>query len=86
MSRTYEIKQKEVINVSDGRRLGFVSDVDLNLEEGVIESIIIPGESRLFGFMGKDNEMIISWSKVKKIGEDIILVDLDDKFLKKYFD
>ena len=86
MSRSSEFRQKEVINVSDGRRLGFVSDVEVSLEEGKIEAIVIPGSCRLFGLIGKDNEFIIPWEKIKKVGEDIILVDVDDRFIRKYFD
>lgn len=87
MNRTAEFKQKEVINLSDGRRLGFVSDVEVDLESGRIEAIVIPGGGgRIFGFIGKDNEFIIPWDKIKKVGEDIILVDLDERYLRKLFD
>ncbi|MCX7922360.1 MAG: YlmC/YmxH family sporulation protein [Clostridia bacterium] len=86
MNRSSDLKQKEVINISDGRRLGFVGDVEINLEEGRIAAIIIPGMGRLFGIIGKDNELIIPWERIRKIGEDIILVDMDDRFMRKYFD
>lgn len=85
MSRTVDLKQKEVINISDGRRLGFVSDVEFDLETGRIDAIVIPSGGRLLGFIGRDNEFIIPWEKIKKIGEDIILVDLDERFMRKYF-
>jgi len=75
MCRSSEFKQKEVINITDGRRLGFVHDVEVDLEEGRIISIIIPGPGRFFGIIGKDNEIVIPWDNIKKIGEDIILVD-----------
>lgn len=86
MNRTSDLKQKEVINLTDGRRLGFVSDVEIDLDTGKIDAIIIPGSGRLFGLIGKDNEFIIPWEKINKIGEDIILVDLDERFIRKYFD
>jgi len=86
MNRASEFRQKEVINIADGRRLGFVSDVEVNLEDGRIEAIIIPGGGRFFGFIGKDNEYVIPWERVKKVGEDIILVDMDERFIRKYFD
>jgi YlmC/YmxH family sporulation protein len=86
MCRSSEIKQKEVINVSDGKRLGFVHDVEIDLEDGRIEAIVIPISGKLFGFIGRDNEFVIPWDKIKKIGEDIILVDMDDRFIRKYFD
>ena len=86
MNRTSDFKQKEVINISDGRRLGFVSDVEVNLEDGRIDSIIVPGTGRLFGILGKDSEFVIPWEKIKKIGEDIILVEMDERFIRKYFE
>ena len=85
MNRTVDLKQKEVVNISDGRRLGFVSDVEIDLDDGRIDALVIPGSGRLFGLMGKDNEFIIPWEKIKKIGEDIILVDLDERYIRKYF-
>ncbi|MCX8130338.1 MAG: YlmC/YmxH family sporulation protein [Clostridia bacterium] len=86
MCRTSEFRQKEVINVSDGRRLGFVSDVDVNMDDGKLDAIILPGSGRLFGIIGKDSEIVIPWESIKKIGEDIILVDMDERFMRKYFD
>jgi len=86
MYRTNDLRQKEVINISDGRRLGFLSDVEIDLENGRIDAIVVPGGGRLFGIIGKDSEFIIPWERVKKIGEDIILVDMDERFMRKYFD
>lgn len=86
MNRSSDFRQKEVINVNDGRRLGFVSDVEIDLEQGKIEAIVLPGVARLFGLLGKDSEFVIPWEKIVRIGEDIILVDLDERFLRRYFD
>jgi YlmC/YmxH family sporulation protein len=86
MNRTADLKQKEVINISDGRRLGFVSDVEFDLENGKIDAIVIPGGGRFFGIIGKDNEVIIPWERINKIGEDIILVEMDDRFIRKYYE
>ena len=86
MNRSSDFKQKEVINVSDGRRLGFVSDVEIDLEQGRIEAIILPGVGKLLGFFGKDNEFVIPWDKIRENREDIILVDLDERYIRRYFD
>ncbi len=86
MCRSSQFKQKEVINMTDGRRMGFVSDVEINVEDGRLEAIIIPGPGKLFGIIGKDGEIVIPWECIKKIGEDIILVDLDERFMRKYYD
>ncbi len=86
MNRSSDFRQKEVINMSDGKRLGFVSDVEIDLESGKIEAIILPGVGKLFGLLGKESEFVIPWDKIRKIGEDIILVELDERFIRKYFD
>ena len=86
MDRSSDLKHKEVINISDGRRLGFVCDVEINLEDGRIESIVLPGSGKFLGIIGKDNEFVIPWEKISKIGEDIILVNIEDRIIKKYFD
>ena len=71
-----DFKHKEVINVSDGRRLGFVQDVNAELGSGIITSIVVPGSYNFFNFFSSDNSMIIPWSAIKCIGDDVILVDL----------
>ena len=86
MNRSSDFKQKEVVNISDGRRLGFVCDVEIDLEQGKVEAVVLPGVGRLFGLLGKESEFIIPWDKIVKIGEDIILVDLDERFIRRYFD
>lgn len=86
MNRTGDLKQKEVINMSDGKRLGFVFDIEINLEDGRIEAIILPGTGKLFGIIGKDNEIVIPWDRVRIIGEDTILVDIDERSLRKIFE
>lgn len=70
-----ELKTKEVINVSDGARLGFVSDVLIDLETGNLTALLVPGAYRLMGFLGKEDDIVIRWEKIKKIGDDIIIVD-----------
>lgn len=71
-----DFKHKEVINISDGKRLGFVQDVTANLETGTITSIIVPGSNKLFNIFSSGNEIVIPWDKVKCIGDDLILVEI----------
>ncbi len=71
-----DFKHKEVINITDGSRLGFVQDVNAELGSGVITSIVVPGSSKFFKLFSAEHEMVIPWSSIKCIGEDIILVEL----------
>ena len=71
-----DFKHKEVINITDGKRLGFVQDVNADLETGTITSIIVPGSTRLISFFSSSNDIVIPWQNIKCIGDDIILVEI----------
>ena len=71
-----DFKHKEVINISDAKRLGYVQDVTADLQTGIITSIIVPGSNKIFNIFGGNNEIVIPWEKIKCIGEDIILVEI----------
>jgi len=78
----YEFRQKEVINVKDGCRYGYVSDIEFCPNKGHIKKIIVPGQAKVFGMFGRDEELCIPWDKIQKIGGDIILVDMDKKKMR----
>jgi len=73
--RITELQYKEVIDIADGARHGFVWDVELNLEQGAIEGIVVKGRPRLFGLLGREPDEVFPWSSIRRFGEDIILVD-----------
>lgn len=74
-SRLEELRYKEVICVSDGSRLGYVGDMELDLEEGRVLGLILPGRRRLFGLLGRELDRRIPWEAVRRFGDDIILVE-----------
>lgn len=74
MLKISEFQIKNVVNVSDGKRLGNIGDIEINLSTGKIEAVVIAGSGRMLGFFGKDEEVIIPWNNIIKIGEDVILV------------
>ena len=67
---------KEVICVADGRRLGFVCDARVELPEGRITAVIVPGPSRYLGLIGCRDDYVIPWHCICRIGPDVILVDI----------
>ena len=71
-----DFKHKEVINIKDGKRLGYVQDVCADLDSGMITSIIVPGSSKIINIFSSNNEIVIPWENVKCIGEDLILVEV----------
>ena len=74
--RITDLHCKEVICVADGRRLGFVSDVEIEVPCGQVVAIVVPSPCHLFGFLGRQGDYFIPWKCVKRIGPDIILVDI----------
>jgi YlmC/YmxH family sporulation protein len=76
MSRGLDFKQKEVININDGKIVGFVVDVNADFQNGEINSIIVAQTGKLLGSMFGKNNVTIPWDKIKKIGEDVILVEI----------
>ena len=74
--RVTELHCKEVICVADGRRLGFVTDVEVEVPKGIVVAIVVPGPCRFLGIFGRRDDFVIPWSCIRKIGPDIILVDI----------
>lgn len=82
--RLCELREKEVINSCDCKRLGSVVDIEFDCSSGQIEALIVPGPGKICGFLGTDSEYVIPFHCVKRIGPDIILVEIrEEKFLKK---
>ena len=71
-----DFKHKEVVNVNDGKRLGYVQDVCADLETGMITSIIVPGSNRILNMFSSNNDIVIPWKNIKCIGKDLIIVDI----------
>ena len=74
--RITDLQCKEVICVADGRRLGFVSDVQVEVPSGQVCAIVVPCPCKMIPFPGRNDEFVIPWKYIKKIGPDIVLVDI----------
>lgn len=85
MGRLSAFTKKEVVNLVDGRRLGFLCDADVNLDTGRVEAIVVSVAGKVLVGSAKFQELIIPFEKIKKIGEDIILVNVEERYLKQYF-
>ncbi|MCC8028127.1 MAG: YlmC/YmxH family sporulation protein [Clostridium sp.] len=81
--RIYDLKQKEVINVKDCKRLGFVGDVDFDMETGCLLALIVPGPGCICGFLGREKEYIIPFCDICQVGNDVILVDIKNREAEK---
>jgi len=73
-----DFQSKDVVNIVDGKKLGQISDLELDLRQGRIESIVVPNQGRFFGLFGSGTDVVIPWRNIIKIGMDVVLVKLED--------
>ena len=81
--RFSEFCTKDVVSVDNGEVLGMPCDLEFDEHDGCIRTIIVPGPAKFFGCVGREFELHIPWCKIVKIGPDIILVDIEEKEVRK---
>ncbi len=81
--RIVDIKNKEVINIKDGCRLGCINDLEIDMCCAKIISIIIYGKPKCFGILGRQEDIVIRWEDIEIIGEDAVLVCFSCRCSKK---
>lgn len=82
--RITQLKYKEVISIADGSRFGYIGDLELDLESGQVRALVVPGRRRLFGLLGREEDLYIPWGSVRRFGEDIILVEQEPRPLSPH--
>ena len=75
--RIADLRTKQVVCVKNGYVLGYISDLEINTTSGRIDNIVIFGRLRLFGLLGRDEDIIIPWSEIEVIGRETVLVNTD---------
>lgn len=75
-----ELREREVVNVADGRKLGRISDMAFSANGNVV-GIIVPGEKKFFKNIAGAENIFIPWKCILKIGSDVILVDLNNNLV-----
>ena len=77
--RISELKCREVINICDGCRIGCVWDAEFDSTGGNILALVVPGKPKFFGLLGREDDYVLPWGCIRRIGEDTILVEVDLK-------
>ena len=78
-----ELRYKEVIDIHTGYRLGCVCDVEFDDREGCISSLVTPGRPRFFGLLGREEDYVLPWSSIIRVGTDIVLVEVKGEFMRR---
>ncbi len=80
-----DLKQKEIVDTNTGVILGRADDIRFDSKTANVESVIIYGRPKLFGFLGRDGDLSVKFENITLIGKDAILVtssetiELDDR-------
>ena len=75
-----ELRAKEVVNMSDGKKFGHIIDMSISLS-GQVLGVLLPGEKSLFKTIGDAKCIFVPWRNICRIGDDVILVDLASRAL-----
>jgi len=78
MAKTSELRAREIVNILDGKKLGRPTDLEINPQTGKITALVVPGIGKLLWLLGKNEEIVIPWEKIIRIGQDVILVELPE--------
>lgn len=76
MYKSSDLREKDVINISDGKKLGKVCDLEVDVKTGKIDAIVVPAPFSVGNIFSKEKDYVIPWERIKKIGEDVILVEI----------
>ncbi|MBQ2988648.1 MAG: YlmC/YmxH family sporulation protein [Clostridia bacterium] len=71
-----QLQTKDVVNICDGRRLGYIRDVIIDVCSGCVKAVVVLCECRPFP-LGKGEELVIPWENICCFGKDTVLVKLD---------
>lgn len=82
--RIAELKNKQVVCVKNGCVLGYVSDVELDTDIGRMISIIIYGKPKIFGLLGREEDIVIPWNDISVIGNETVLVETNPEFFTRF--
>lgn len=75
--RMSELKCREVINICDGCRIGFVVDLELDCTGGNVVALVIPGKMRFFGLFGREDDFVIPWCCIRRMVATLFLVEVE---------
>jgi len=72
--RISEFQTKDVVRLSDGKRLGRVADVEIDPDAGRVLTLIVPKGGGMFSWFRRPEETIVRWEDIETIGVDVILI------------
>lgn len=69
-----DFKNKQVVSMETGTVLGFIGELEIDITTGTVANIVIFGKQKLYGVLGREEDIQIPWSNIEVIGEETVLV------------
>ena len=76
--RIADMRHKEVVNVKDGTKLGYIDDIEFDTVTAELTALVVYGKARFFGLFGREEDIVITWRDIEVIGEDTVLVSFEE--------
>ena len=78
--RVEDLRYKEVVNIANGHRLGYISDIIMDTESGRVISLVVPGRCKFLGMFWREDDYILPWDCIKRIGNDLVLIEVSGQY------
>ena len=78
MFKISDLRNKDIVSLKDGRKLGPVCDIELDLTAGRVMALILPGTNTVWGRFARRSDVIVPWSGIYRLGVDTVLVDTEN--------
>lgn len=73
-----DLQERQIVNIADGKCLGNIKDIELNVREGTIQALVLPATGGFLAILQNQGELLIPWQKVVRIGVDVVLIDMPE--------
>lgn len=73
-----DLQERQIVNIADGKCLGNIKDIELNVREGTIQALVLPATGGFLAMLQNQGELLIPWQKVVRIGVDVVLIDMPE--------
>ncbi len=73
-----DLQERQIVNIADGKCLGNIKDIELNILDGTIQALVLPNTGGFWSMLQNQSELLIPWQKVVRLGVDVVLIDMPE--------
>lgn len=73
-----DLQERQIVNIADGKCLGNIKDIELNVLDGTIQALVLPNTGGFWSMLQNQGELLIPWQKVIRLGVDVVLIDMPE--------